>query len=45
MNILALLPYTKTPIKGDNTGNLHTRDCLRNAFLTIRVIHQSVEMI
>ena len=47
MNTLALLPYTKTLAKGDNTLNLHTSERLGNVSLRIRVIHQSlsVEMI
>ena len=45
MNILVLLPYTKTLTKGDNTGNLHTSERLGDAFLRIRVVQQSVEMI
>ena len=45
MNSLALLPHTKTLMKGDNTGNLHTSEYLGNVFLRIRVIHQSMEMI
>ena len=45
MNILALLPYTKTLTKGDNTLNIHTSERLGNVSLRICVIHQSVEMI
>ena len=45
MNILALLPYTKTLTKGDNTLNLQTSERLDNVSLIIRVIHQSVEII
>ena len=45
MNILALLPYTRTLIMGDNTLNLHTSERLGNVSLRIRDIHQSVEMI
>ena len=45
MIILALLPYTKTLTKGDNTVNLHVSERLGNVSLRIRVIHQSVEMI
>ena len=46
MDILALLPYTKTLTKGDNTLNLHTSERLSNvSSLRIRDIHQSVEMI